>query len=85
MKYIIEKAKGAFYAGSEKVANKGLKLRRYLNLNGVANMVKSLRLSASSLVFRGFTKNEQKKIIAVAKTAAQKKAKPKSKKKGRKN
>lgn len=63
MKYIIEKAKGGFYAGSEKIAAKGLTLRRYLDLNSIVKMAKGLHLTASSVVFRGLTKGEQNKVL----------------------
>lgn len=79
------KMKGAFYAGSEAIASSGLKLRKYTNLDAVSDMAKSLHLSASSLVFKGVTRGEQKKIIG-KKIAAKpsKKAKAKPKKKARK-
>lgn len=84
-KYLIQKMKGAFYAGSEKLAEKGLTLRKYLDLNSVINMLRSLRLPGSSLVFRGVSKNEQKKIQkniakSVKKTASVKTTKTKVKK-----
>ena len=85
MKYIIEKARGAFYAGSEKIAQKGLKLRRYLNLNSVKKMVGSLHLKASQLVFLHVSRNEQKKLLSQkAKAKARKMAKKKGKAKRRK-
>ncbi|MFA5077718.1 MAG: hypothetical protein WC488_04810 [Candidatus Micrarchaeia archaeon] len=83
MKYVIEKAKGAFYAGSEKLAQKGLKLRRYLSLNSVRKMVSSLHLSASSLLFRGVTRSEQKKILAQGKAAKKTRPKKRAKTKAR--
>lgn len=76
MKYIISKMKGAFYAGSEQIYAKGLKLKKYLRLSDMANMVKSLHLSASSLIFKGVSRGEQSKIAAAtgakAKVAARK-------------
>lgn len=84
MKYVISKMKGAFYAGSEKIYAKGLKLKKYLSLTAVANMVKSLHLSVSSLIFKGVTKNEQNKIARAIK-GRKPKPKPKAKKaKGKK-
>lgn len=67
MKYIIRKMKGAFYAGSEKLAQKGLALRKYLSISAVKNMIKALQLSASSLIFQGVSRGEQKKIIGAGK------------------
>lgn len=81
MKYIIEKAKGAFYAGSESLTRKGLKLRHYLNLNSVRKAVASLHVSASSVLFRGVSKNEQNKILGQAKAAKRKAPKRKPAKK----
>ncbi len=83
VKYVIKKMKGAFYAGSEKVAQKGLTLRRYLSLDGLAKMVKALRLSASSLAFSGLSSNEQKKVLGGGRKAkaAPRKTRAKAKKK----
>ncbi|MBU0586560.1 hypothetical protein KJ780_03540 [Candidatus Micrarchaeota archaeon] len=89
MKYIVSKMKGAFYAGSDKVYSAGRKLRRYANLKAVSDMVKSLHLSVSSIAFKGLTKNEQKKVTGISKSAKKpakkttktKKAKPKKRKK----
>lgn len=78
VKYVVQKMKGAFYAGSETIAQSGRKLKRYASLDGVANMVKALHISASALVFRGVSKGEQKKIVG-AKSAPKKKSKAKSK------
>ncbi len=78
MKYVIAKMKGAFYAGSEKIAEKGLKIRRYVSLRGVKDMVKALHLSASSLIFRGVSKGEQKKITGAKAGLKLSKSKPKS-------
>lgn len=86
VKYLVMKMKGAFYAGSEAIASSGLKLRKYASLDAVKNMAQSLHLSASSLVFKGVTKGEQKKIIGGKAKAAKKKSAPKrkaAKKKGR--
>lgn len=81
VKYVIKKMKGAFYAGSEKVEQKGLTLRRYLSLEGLAKMVKALHLSASSLVFNGLSSNEQKKVLGGGKKAKAAPRKTKAKKK----
>lgn len=80
MKYIIEKTKGAFYAGMDKIAAKGLKLRRYVSLDSVRKMAKALRLSPSSVVFKGVSKGEQNKILSVDKQTANKKSKKAKKK-----
>ncbi|VVB98374.1 Uncharacterised protein [uncultured archaeon] len=85
VKYVIQKMKGAFYAGSEKIAEHGLKMRRYLSLGRVAQMVKSLHLSASSLVFKGVSKGEQMKILGAKKASkGAKKSRKAAKKKSRK-
>lgn len=81
VKYLITKMKGAFYAGSEKIAEKGLKLRKYVSLDGVKKMVNALHLSASSIIFSHVSRSEQKKILSSGKKAA---AKPKAKKKAKK-
>lgn len=83
MKYVIEKMKGAFYAGSEKIASRGLRLRRYMSLDSVRNMAKALRLSASSVSFKGVSKGEQDKILSAKKAAPRKSAKKKAKTKKR--
>ena len=90
MKYIVAKVKGIFYAGSEKVYEKGLKLKKYLNPSAVANMAKAFHLSFSSLIFKGVSKGEQSKIAKnlkakpapakIRKAPAKKKAKKKGKK-----
>lgn len=83
MKFVIQKIKGAFYAGSEKIAEKGLKLKRYIGLDGIKKMVNALHLSSSSLIFRGLNKNEQIKIskcIHAKKSTGKRKASEKKKK-----
>ncbi len=75
LKYVVKKMKGACYDGSEKIAAKGLALRRYASLDAVKKMAKARHLSASSLMFNGVSKNEQRKILGM------KASKPKSKKK----
>ncbi len=85
MKYIIKKMKGAFYAGSEKLAQKGLALRKYLSVSAVKNMIKALQLSASSLIFQGVSRGEQKKIMGAGRAASQaKKRAPAKKRQSRK-
>ncbi len=85
VRYVIKKMKGAFYAGSEKIAEKGLALKRYLSLDSVSKMVKALHLSASSILFEGVSKAEQNKILGKKSSSPKKasKAKKKAKKKKR--
>lgn len=87
IKYTVLKMKGVFYAGSNKIAEQNLKLKKYLNLQDVINMAKALQLSAQSILFKGLSKGEQKKIISAsagAKMSAAKKTKKKTKAKRRK-
>ncbi len=83
-KYIIQKTEGVFFAGPGKIAEKGLTLKKYSNLQDVVNMIKALQFSASSLLFKGVSKGEQKKIISAGKSTSAHKKKARTKVKAKK-